>query len=218
MIVMLGSNATVWIGYLAGRFPGKIGHLYSPGDAKGPWPFIPYSLDNGKYAAWQSGATWDESGFIKHVEWGVAQTPKPMWIVVPDSVGNRTETMALWEQWEPRLRTYGLPLAMAVQDGMSPADLPSNVDVVFVGGTFAWKWKSLRGWCDNFPRVHVGRVNYPQRLYECQSLGVESVDGTGWARKGWGNPEIADMIRFLDDKHAIKRVDQQELFNVFEID
>ena len=52
MMVMIANRSGVEVGYLAGRYPGVLGHLYSPGAQRGPWPFLPYALDNGRYGAW----------------------------------------------------------------------------------------------------------------------------------------------------------------------
>jgi hypothetical protein len=66
---------------------------------------------------------------------------------------------------------------------MTPADVRQLApDVVFVGGSTEWKWETAEMWCREFPRVHVGRVNSPRRLYELESWGCESCDGTGWNR------------------------------------
>jgi hypothetical protein len=54
--------------------------------------------------------------------------------------------------------------------------------VICVGGTDEFKWGSLQQWTASFPRVHVLRVNQPDRLDFLESLGVESCDGTGWNR------------------------------------
>jgi hypothetical protein len=54
--------------------------------------------------------------------------------------------------------------------------------VICVGGTDEFKWGTLQQWTTNFPRVHVLRVNQPDKLNFLESLGVESCDGTGWNR------------------------------------
>jgi hypothetical protein len=101
-------------------------------------------------------------------------------VLVPDVVADREATLAKWEQYAPVATRYGWPLAIAVQDGMTPADIPANAEVIFIGGTTEWKWRSLPMWANTRKRVHVGRVNEVDRLYICERWGVESVDGTGW--------------------------------------
>ena len=65
---------------------------------------------------------------------------------------------------------------------MTPADVPSEAEVVFVGGTKEWKLRNLTMWTESFDRVHVGAINSFKVLLRCQELGVESTDGTGWFR------------------------------------
>ena len=89
--------------------------------------------------------------------------------------------MESWDRYSRVASDYGWPLAFAVQDGMVPADVPSAANVVFVGGTTEWKWNTVATWAAAFPRVHVGRVN-GHAIWECDRLGVESIDGTGWFR------------------------------------
>jgi hypothetical protein len=60
MIVMPANNTGIWVGYLAGRFPGRIGHLFSPGAQRGPFGFMPYAIDNGVFA---KGDAWEEEHF-----------------------------------------------------------------------------------------------------------------------------------------------------------
>jgi hypothetical protein len=88
---------------------------------------------------------------------------------------------------------------------MAPADVPRDADVVFVGGTTAWKWQSVPTWCVEFPRVHVGRVNTIERVWLCDDLGAESADGTGWMK----NPSRPDQIEALQEWLAGERRAQQ---------
>lgn len=178
-MVMLANNTGVRTGYLAGRFPGKIGHLFSPGAQRGPFEFIQYSLDNGAFARRDD---WDEAAWVKLLDWAKLSGQNPMWALVPDCVADREGTLKRWGKYSAVLSEYGWPLAFAVQDGMTTADVPQNAQVVFVGGSTEWKWQTLRAWCSNFPRVHVGRVNTYRRLWECHDAGAESIDGTGWMR------------------------------------
>ncbi|NET55431.1 MAG: hypothetical protein F6K47_04340 [Symploca sp. SIO2E6] len=121
---------------------------------------------------------------------------KPQWIVVPDEVADKAWTITNWYLWEAKLRDRypGIPLAFAVQNGMGIECVPKTADVIFVGGTFEWKWTTMPMWCQNFPRVHVARVNSWQRLWYCQELGAESCDGTGWFK---GVEERHDLHLFL---------------------
>lgn len=183
MIVMPSNHSKGIVHYWAGRnYP--IGWLLTPDKClKTPiCNYIPYAMDNGRFAVWSSGKDWDEDAFIKYLDFYCTYERKPNWIVVPDCVSEKQETLEMWNKWNPPLRTYNVPLAFCVQDGMDRNDVPEGADVIFVGGTFEWKWNNIREWTDNFDRVHVGRVNTFNHLVTCHELGAESVDGTGWFR------------------------------------
>jgi hypothetical protein len=51
-----------------------------------------------------------------------------------------------------------------------------------VGGLDPWKMDNIHKFVGLGKPVHVGRVNGIGRLKYCESLGVASVDGTGWMR------------------------------------
>lgn len=178
---MVANNSKGVFHWLAGRFPGQVGHLYSPGKGyKRPVEYLPFALDNGAFVAWKNGAEWDGDEYMRMIESCAKTGMRPRWALVPDVVQDADATARAWREWHPRLRGRGWPLAFAVQDGMVPADVPSGASVVFVGGSVEWKLATMRNWCKAFPRVHVGRVNTLDRLWRCVECGVESVDGTGW--------------------------------------
>src|SRR5208283_317973 len=90
---------------------------------------------------------------------------------------------------------YGFTPAFAVQDGMTPRDVPLGAGVVFVGGSTKWKRQTLEVWCGGFPRVHVARINTERWLWRCYALGAESCDGTGWFR---GDPvQFRGLLDYL---------------------
>ena len=62
MVMPSNQTGTVF-GWMAGAFPGRVGHLYSPGAQQGPFHFFPYALDNGAFSAFTSGAPWDEAAW-----------------------------------------------------------------------------------------------------------------------------------------------------------
>lgn len=159
-----------------------MGHLFGPDNKNGtPRTEYPWALDNGVYGAWQAGSEWSEEPLYRFLdEYGFL---RPAWVVVPDWVGDRDATLRLWDEHAPALLAYGVPLAMAVQDGMTSADVPSEAAVVFVGGTASWKWRTLLAWTTKHERVHVGRVNGYDALWRAHTAGAESVDGTGYFRE-----------------------------------
>jgi hypothetical protein len=197
MIVMPSNNSSMHLGWLAGKYPGRIGWLLSPEGWRRPHRWMSYGLDNDRFKAWVTGQPWDEVGYMRMLSKAAKEKHAPRWILVPDVVANREATLEQWHYWAPKLATYGWPLAFAVQDGMTQADVPSDAAVVFIGGTTEWKWSTLWEWCRNNTRTHVGRVNGYDGLWDCLDAGAESCDGTGWFR---GDPvQLAGLERFLDE-------------------
>ncbi len=143
---------------------------------------MPYALDNGAFPAFTKGEAWDPIAYRELLEWAAATCQPPLWALVPDVVGNAAATIARWHEERGGVAAYGWPLAFAVQDGMTPADVPEGAAVIFVGGSTEWKWSTVSMWCRQFPRVHVGRVNTYRWLRVCEDAGAESCDGTGWFR------------------------------------
>lgn len=197
MIVMPSNNTGFDAGFLFGKHPGKLAHLHSVDRIVEPKPGIPWALDNGVFGAWQSGKNWSEEPLYDFLDHYAAW--KPHWVVVPDWVGDRDETLRRWDQHAPALQSFGVPLAMAVQDGMTAADVPSECAVVFIGGSTSWKWRTLREWTDAFPRVHVGRVNSIRLLKIAEKAGAESCDGTGWFRDPTRTAELARYLDGIED-------------------
>jgi len=182
MMVMPANHSSPTVHYWAGAFPGRIGWLIGPtAMAKTKFrKWIPFALDNDAFSAWTSGEPWNESTWLEMLKDVNRSGFKPLWALVPDVVADKEATLEKWRKYSPTVAEFGYPLAFAVQDGMTPHDVPRNAEVVFVGGTTEWKWRTATIWVSNFPRVHVGRVNSLQRLWDCEKIGIESVDGTGW--------------------------------------
>lgn len=211
MIVMVANNTGIRTGYLAGRFPGKVGHLHSPRAGRnppGPYSFLPYALDNG---AFKDGENWSESEWIRLLETVKLWPQKPLWTLVPDVVGDRLRTLRRWDMYAPIAASYGWPLAFAVQDGMYEGDVPESADVVFVGGSTEFKWRTVASWCRSFQRVHVGRVNTYRRLWECHDAGAESTDGTGWNRDVGGKQQRGLDVYLEESTGISERNVQMEL-------
>lgn len=181
-------------------YPGRLGLLMGPGSGglKNPRG-LPFGVDNGKFPIWSKGGTWEESLFINLLDRIVRREFHPNWVVVPDVITKPQETLQEWKLWAPRIQEYGFPLALAVQDGMLIDDIlpiKPQPDILFVGGSYKWKRRTMSYWCRHFPRVHIGRVNSEPMLWSCQYVGAESVDGTGW-NKG-GDKSRIPLIRYLE--------------------
>jgi hypothetical protein len=196
VMVMPANHSSPAVHYWAGRYPGKIGWLIGPTAMPKTKlrKWMPFALDNDAFSVWTNKTEWNESAWQAMLNKVSRFNADPLWALVPDVVADRDGTLKKWELFSPVITAFGWPRAFAVQDGMTPKDVPRNADVVFVGGTTAWKWRTVKIWTSNFLRVHVGRVNSVERLQLCEEIGVESVDGTGWFR----DSEHAGKARLLE--------------------
>jgi hypothetical protein len=222
-MIVMPANATGWFWHCFARETGRIGHLFSPGAQRGPWPWFPYALDNGAFAAWDQDGNvwreemWDVEAWRKMIRWAQAQSQQPRWAIVPDWIGSGERTIDRWYRFENEVP---FAKALAVQDGMSVAQARDiNPDVICVGGTTEWKWATVEMWAKSFPRVHVLRVNSPQKLAYLDQLGVESCDGTGWNRgdrtqtrglEFWARQNPTSVQSMLSD-YVCKEPDKQQL-------
>ena len=214
MLVMPSNNSGFHCGFIAGSYPGRLGWLLNTDSwRQGPNQLIPWALDNGAYAAWVQKRPWNEKAFYDRLDaCHTADCPPPLWVVVPDVVTDREATLESWRIHAPRVQEYGHKLAMAVQDGMTPGDVPANASVVFVGGSVEWKWRHLKDWTGAFPRVHVGKVNSERLLWQAYESGAESCDGTGWFRGD--QQQLAGLVRFLDQTSKGKTSRHPDLFQL----
>jgi hypothetical protein len=218
---MVSNNAGGLVHYLAGRYPGKIGWLIGTNCWKEPRRWLPYAIDNGKFSAWgkdqafggnvdMGKVEWTEELFFNLLDRCVLCRYKPLWVSVPDEVGNPEQTLYLWDLYEKRIRDYGWPLAFVVQDGMSPKDVPKSAEVVFLGGSTEWKWRNAALFGAVFPRIHVGRVNWVDKLEFCDRLGAESCDGTGFFRGGEDCQQSEQLQEFIAGRR--RDTEQMKLF------
>jgi hypothetical protein len=106
---------------------------------------------------------------------------------VPDVVASARRTLEVFDHWSTKL-LGGWPLALVAQDGQENLPIPWNqIEAIFIGGSTKFKLstsaadicragKAIGKW------VHAGRVNVPARFEYFESLGVDSIDGTGLSR------------------------------------
>jgi hypothetical protein len=190
MIVMLGN----WSGPAFRKIVvqrSNIGQMMSPVGWRHPQS-PHWACDNDVFGNWQRGDAewWKRDGERK---WRgmlakvMKEETRPMFVLLPDVVGDWRQTMIRVEKYICELAALRLPYAIALQNGCRFADvLPFKPDFVFVGGTTEWKWANVEPACRFFQplgiRVHVGRTSGPLRIRECLRCGVDSCDGTGWGR------------------------------------
>lgn len=236
-MIVMPANSTGWFWHCLARETGRIGHLYSPGAQRGPWPWFPFALDNKVFKYWDMDTnTFDSERYEVEAmpEWlQLIQWAAPMglarWAIVRDVPGNACATLEHYEKYHRVVADAEIPPALAVQDGMTLSDVKSlknKPQVICVGGTTEWKWSTVEMWASEFPRVHVLRCNSPEKLYYLEQLGVESCDGTGWNRgdktqtgglESWARmkpqPKIYSMAGYVCKSPKKKNGDTQlELF------
>ncbi len=182
------------------KYPGQLGHLYSVGGWRRTIK-IPYGLDNGAYSSFLRGQPFDCAAYRDLLAKAASADMAPLWVLVPDVVGDRAATLESWATWVDEVASYGWPLAFAAQDGMTDSDVPPRADVVFVGGSTAWKRAGIYRWCRSHPRVHIGRINSARWLWEAHDAGAESCDGTGWFRGD--QRQLAELMAYLNRQRPV---------------
>jgi hypothetical protein len=174
-----------------------IGHLWTPATGndlvRQARTQLPWACDNAAF-----GRQWNAERFQKAILFKVPHCPvRPMFVPVPDVVGDSRATLELFYIWRPIMRAAGLPLALVLQDGSESQLLPWHLfDVVFVGGSRRYlsgqwgkgpysEWKESRAAADLIreakrrgKRVHAGRVNGLKRLRHFFELKVDTADGS----------------------------------------
>lgn len=158
-----------------------LGFCLCPGEL--PPLHEPWFMDNGAFRAWRAGEPFDEVAFLRDVERIRREGLKPDFVVAPDIVGGGVASLDFSLSWLDRLQ--GLPVYLAVQDGMQPEHVEPHAhrfNGIFVGGTLEWKMRATVVWLD-FARkhglpIHVGRVGTPSRVDWALTLGVDSIDSS----------------------------------------
>lgn len=180
---MCSNHSSRWYMSMCAKYPDRLGWLIGPRHWKNPRSGVAFALDNDAFTCWTQVKPFDFVAWRSFLGRIRDTLETPIWAAVPDVVANREATLRQWNEWSFLVVENGWPTALVVQDGMTMRDVEScKPDVVFVGGTTEWKWKTAHLWCQDFPRVHVGRVR-SRRLTYCQQIGAESCDGTGWFRE-----------------------------------
>ena len=125
------------------------------------------------------------------------------WVSVPDTVADADKTHQSFMEWQPRLSD--LPLAYVGQDGCEDMDIPFNAfEAFFIGGSTEWKLSAAAISVITEAKrhgkiVHMGRVNSDKRLRYAHTLGVDSVDGTGYCR--FSIERFLPALNYLDGLH-----------------
>ncbi len=147
-----------------------------------------FAIDNGAFTRF------DETAFLSLLEREKQARKLCRFVCCPDVVAEACRTIELFNEWQYKLE--GWPLAFVAQDGIENQFIPwDGIKAVFIGGSTDWKMgshaaaviktgKILHKW------VHVGRVNTPGRFEHFESLGADSIDGSGLGRFSWMRERI----------------------------
>jgi hypothetical protein len=175
MIIMPSNNTGRVVKELFKKYPDKLALLMNPHCIRPGQFSYRYAIDNAAFSQFR------EDLYFKLLDTSQKYS-KPIFCVSPDVVGCHDRSLALWHYYYPRLKEYGFPIAFVAQNGCEPKLVPKNADWVFVGGLDPWKQENIHKYAAMNIPCHVGRVNGIGRLKYCESLGVDSIDGTGWMR------------------------------------
>jgi hypothetical protein len=170
-----------------------LGHLIQPRARNRPAELLasglPLALDNDGF----NGFHWPR--FRAMLDTWLPEGP--LFVTMPDVVGNAHATVGMGELYERLLGWSGIdtaegetPWALVLQDGMEDLDCDywlAQHSALFIGGSTRWKLsracydlvqhgRQLGKW------VHMGRVNSFRRLRTAFEWGCDSVDGTGFTQ------------------------------------
>lgn len=156
----------------------------------------PYTAaDNCAYSDWSEGR------FRNMLLTYSTSAPQLKWVVCPDKVGDWRATLGRFQEWGPRIRGLGFPLALALQDGQSAGEVPWNdLAAVFLGGTTDFKMSDealTLCWIakDRGKMVHIGRVNSITRLERFAKV-ADSFDGLSYSF--YSRTYLLGVIRWLE--------------------
>jgi hypothetical protein len=151
-------------------------------------PDSPFAIDNGAFAGFKHDA------FLSLLERECNARHLCLFLAVPDVVASARRTLEVFEEWQYRIQ--GWPLALVMQDGQESLDIPwKSIRGIFIGGSTEWKMSKAAADCIRSAKcldkwVHAGRVNTPARFEYFESLGADSIDGTGLSRFSWMRERI----------------------------
>lgn len=198
MILVAGNNNTI-CHYLAGKYPDKLGMIYSPSYWNKPRVkyYMPYALDNGCYNKWEPDLYFEMLKDSTNIH-------PPLWVTVPDVVGDYKKTIELWNEYKDSVKKFNYNLAFVCQDGCNPEDVPEDVYCCFIGGTTKWKLDNAHRFKNVRKKLHIGRVNTKKRLLWAKDLGADSIDGSGWMRAR--GEQYKDFIEYFESNSEIEKL------------
>lgn len=184
----------------------------------------PWAGDNGAFRMWTSGGVYDWTRFeelLLELAPVITRDPcyLPRFFVAPDRPAEGLGSMLASLEWmhefhrrEERFPVWvraAVPFYLAVQDGMSPADLELECDEcgervvdhfagIFLGGSSEWKVETASAWAEAardwwHVGFHYARAGTIEKLRQAYDLGADSVDSAFpmWTSERWSAFEAA---------------------------
>lgn len=167
--------------------------------------FARIAADNGAWADFNAGRSFDEDGFERFLGWLAAQPVIADWIVLPDIVAGGLESLRLSVRYINRCLAVAPLVLIAVQDGMEHRDLAPLVGPavgIFLGGSTEWKLGRMADWgvfcAKHGVYYHVARVNTAKRMFMAIAAGAASIDGSSASRYAVTLPTLDLASRHRD--------------------
>ena len=156
--------------------------------------FDRYALDNGAWSDFQAGRPFDSDAFDALLDQHGCGAD---WIVLPDIVAGGLDSLRLSARWLNRCLSVCDLVLLAVQDGMTEADVAPLVGRsvgVFLGGSTEWKLANMLRWGEfcaaQSVHYHVARVNTAKRFALAAAAGADSIDGSSASRYAVTLPKL----------------------------
>ena len=186
---------------------GDVGWMTTPRErrARGVWEQAPFvAVDTGLYSP-KGARTFSLPDYLRYLAEAAPWRHKCLFATAPDVVGDWAATWAAARPVLPLLREAGYKAALVAQDGCEELPAPDEWDVLFVGGTTAYKlsetaYRLQREAKEVGKWTHLGRCNSARRLRAVAMAGYDSADGTCLA---FNPPLYLETIpAWLDDLRA----------------
>jgi hypothetical protein len=180
VIVLLDTNESQW-----NAAPGELGGSVEVGQLLTPLTRFKdrgarYGIDNGAFSDFKA------DGFLSLLDRQKESRDRCIFVAAPDVVGSARRTLECFDHWFPKLN--GWPVALVMQDGQEDLSIPwKHIRAAFIGGSTAWKCGPAAAAIVKAAKVmgkwaHIGRVNTPDRFAYFESMGADSIDGSGISR------------------------------------
>ena len=176
---------------------GELGMLTTPAEGRNPADAAVWAADNGCFGAGYPGDDAWLGWLTRHRQ----HADRCLFATAPDVLADAAATLARSAPHLPAIRALGYPAALVAQDGLERLTVPwEEFDVLFLGGTTAWKLgpaatRLTRQAIARGRTVHMGRVNSGQRWRHAGRIGCASVDGTHLAFAP--DAGLADVRRWI---------------------